>query len=61
VRAFAGAGYFLRQSERGISEGGRAKPVLLRQWPEPMLKIIKDRCTSNSLLSTTVRVRGNTK
>jgi hypothetical protein len=29
------AGDFLRRSERDRSEEGRAKPVLLRRWPEP--------------------------
>jgi hypothetical protein len=33
---FAGAGYFLRRSERDRSEGGRAKPALLHRWPEPL-------------------------
>jgi hypothetical protein len=36
VRVFVGARYFLRRSERDRSEGGRAKPILLRQWPEPL-------------------------
>jgi hypothetical protein len=36
VRVFVDAGYFLRRSERDRSEGGRAKPVLLRRWLEPL-------------------------